>query len=298
MIGLADFFDKQREQQLLWYNVTLLSDENKAKIVDELLLGLYEEVGELARACRQKPHIVRQERGGHGNSHEEIVDVLKYILAIADILGMTPEDIQARFIAKTMAVEQKVTQYRVDLEGRRAFVTDLDSCVADLTPFMIATGGMYGAANVGTLGTEARKAAWYAEGGFLTLPIMDGARKCILEAKDNGCLIAIITARPVWEHARIRADTIQWLKDMDIPVDIVLFNKDKWDALHQSVLPAQIIGFVEDRVKHIDELVSHHVKPVFLMDQPWNQEVSHPYVTRVTQWEQVAEAMRHINWGR
>lgn len=299
MDNLERLFQIQREQQGLWHDADKLTDSERAAQFDELLLGLHEEVGELARECRRRPHVVRQERGHKGNAAEEAVDVLKYLLAICQLLDVTPQQLVNRFEAKSLAVRQKVMQYRVELEGRRVFVTDLDGCVADLSPFMAATGGQYGGEHVGKLSTEDLKAAWYEGGGFLTLPLIEGALNCIREARAQGCLIAIITARPVWEHARTRPDTVAWLHDYGVPYDILLFNKDKWDALYQSVLPAKVVAFVEDRSKHVDELVSHHVKPVFLVDQPWNQEVAeHPDVTRVHGWDEIQAALAASGWGR
>lgn len=299
MTTLADLFNIQARQQALWYDRDLLTDAERAAYMDELLLGLNEEATELARELRRKPHVVRQERGHTGNAAEEVVDVLKYTLAIAHLAGMTPERLVQRFHAKTMDVEQKFKQYRVELEGRRVFVTDLDSCVADLTKFFEATGGQYGHATAGTLSTEERKAEWYAQGGFKTLDPIEGAKDVLMMAQNAGCLIAVVTARPVWEHARVRPDTVQWLRDQGIPCDILLFNKDKWDAVHQSILPAKVVAFVEDRDKHVMELVGHNVKPVLLMDQPWNQDVAeYADVTRVWSWKQIHHAMLQTDWGR
>lgn len=296
---LAHLLATQADQQGLWYNRDLLTDAERAAALDELLLGLHEETTELARVLRRKPHVGGAERLHRGNAIEEGVDVLKYLLAIAHLEGWTADQISERFAAKTVEVEQKYKQRQVALAGQRVFVSDLDSCVADLAPFFSATGGQYGGDKVGTLDTEARKAAWYAGGGFLTLPPIHGARETLRAAKEAGCLVAIVTARPVWEHARVRADTIAWLREQDIPCDLLLFNKDKWDAVYQSILPAQVVGFVEDRDKHIMELVGHKVQPVFLFDQPWNQDTpAHPTVHRVWSWHHVRLAMDWTDWGR
>lgn len=296
---LADLIAAQAQQQALWYERDLLTDAERRAMMDELLLGLNEEATELARELRRKPHVVRQERGQKGNAVMEMVDVLKYLLAIAHLNGTSPDELVRAFHAKTIEVEQKFHQYRVELEGRRVLVTDLDSCVADLANFFSATGGQYGNATAGTLSTEERKAQWYADGGFLTLGVIDGARECLKEAHAQGCLVAVVTARPVWEHARIRADTVQWLYANDIPYDILLANKDKWDAVHQSILPARVVAFVEDRDKHAGELLDHNVRPVLLYDQPWNQSMpAREGMHRVHSWRAIADFMRALSWGR
>lgn len=297
--SLSKLLAIQAGQQRLWCDRELLTDAERAAQIDELLHGLYEETGELARGLRRKPHIIRPEKAiSAHNAVEEMVDILKYLLAIADMLEVDAATLVNRFMAKTRSVEQKVRQRRLDLEGHRVFVTDLDMCVADLQTFFDATGGMYGSPEAGSLEAEERKARWYASGGFLRLGILPGAREGLLAARDAGCLIAIITARPLWEHGRIRPDTVQWLSDMGIPYDILLFNKDKYDALYQSVFPGRVVAFVEDRDKHALELVEHHVRPVYLMDAPWNRSMArHPDITRVSGWQEIVADMERVNWG-
>lgn len=290
----------QRLQQGLWYDKDLLTDKERAAWLDELLLGLHEEVAELARITRRKPHVVRAERADSGNRVEELIDALKYLLAIADLLGIDAETLSDRYVAKSQAVAQKVEQYRLELAGQRVFVTDLDECVADLSVFFSETGGMYGTPTAGLLETEAKKDAWYNGGGFLRLGLIPDAVEALREAKANGCLVAIITARPVWEHYRVRTDTVAWLKEHDVPCDILLFNKDKWDAVHQSVYPATVVGALDDRDKHAIELAAHHVPNVMLMDRPWNATMDNDKynIKRVSGWGDVLSEMRRTNWGK
>ena len=98
----------------------------------------------------------------------------------------------------------------------------------------------------------------------------------------------------------MRTDTVAWLEANGIPCDILLFNKDKWDAVYQSVYPATVVAAVDDRDKHAIELAKHHVPNVLLMDRPWNTEFnSAAYgVHRVTSWDDILTRMRDIDWGR
>lgn len=298
--NLADALKIQSKQQRLWHpDPKRMTDDQRREVMDELLLGLNEEVAELARETRSKPHVARAP-SPRSNRLEEWTDCLKYLLAIADLEGFDSAMLAMHFLSKTAAVEQRAKQKELDLSGQRVFVTDLDACVADLTPFLDATGGMYGAPTAGTPETEVLKAKWYDTGGFLGLPVIRGAKEALLEAKSQGCLVAIITARPVWEHFRVRADTVDWLNRNGIPHDILLFNKDKWDALHQSVYPAHIVAFVEDRIKHVMELHAHRVEPIYLMDAPWNEDFNPPAnIRRAFEWSEVTYWVKHeTDWGR
>lgn len=297
---LEQLFALQASQQKLWYSKDKLDDDERLRALDELIQGLYEETAELARVTRTKPHIVRPERDDSGNQVEEAVDVAKYLFAICDLLGISATEFGDRFEAKTNAVRQKVKQYRIELAGKRVFVTDLDECLADLTPFFEATGGQYGTPTAGLLATERLKDTWYNGGGFTTLPLIDGAKEALAEAQAEGCLIAILTARPVWEHYRVRTDTVAWLEANGVPCDILCFGKDKWDLVYQHVMPATVVGFVEDRDKHIIELGKHHVPNIMMPDRPWNADFNPALygANRVADWGEITQRMRDINWGK
>ena len=82
----------------------------------------------------------------------------------------------------------------------------------------------------------------------------------------------------------MRGDTVKWLEQNGVPHDILLFDKDKYDALVKHVFPAKVATFIEDRDKHAIELAAHGV-PVTLINKSYNQTLSdHECITRVDDW--------------
>ena len=288
MYDLRQIMESQRAQQAHWYEKRTMTPQEKEDWTDQLLLGLYEEAGELARAVRTRTHVV-PEREMAGNVCEEVVDVFKYLLAVADLHDISPQDIADRFVSKTAAVEQQFQQRELDLKGRKVLVTDLDGCVADIEPF-VEHFGTYGTAQ-GGVELEHAKGRWYEAGEFLNLPPIPGAIDVLKEARAAGYLIAVITARPVWEHRRVRPDTVAWLEKHEVPHDIVVFDKDKYDALVKHVLPATVVTFIEDRDKHAIELAAHGI-PVTLINKRYNQTLAaHEHIRRVDGWDDIRQQL-------
>jgi len=294
---MKKLLEAQARQQRLWYDVSSLTPEQRSEWTDELLLGLYEEVGELARQIRTRAH-VKPERVPGGNVLAETVDVLKYLLALSDLRGISAEELERAFMEKTEAVTARYRQRHLELtEQTCVLVTDLDGCVADALPFVERFGAYHNEKGSG-LEREQAVSEWYESGGFLDLEVVAGARETLAEARSNGCLIAIVTARPQWAHRRVYLDTVGWLRKHGIEYDILVFEKDKHDALIRHVLPARVIGFVEDRDKHAIELAAHNI-PVLLMDYPWNRNTvpaPHPFIRRVAGWTEIREHLASKEW--
>lgn len=289
---VPSLYDVQANQQACDFNIVpdSLTDDQRAELVNELLMGLYEEATELSRSIRIKPHI-EQERPTQGNTLDGIVDVLKMAYSIAHATRISEQELYDAFVAKTAIVATRRHQFLNRANDTTVFVTDLDGCVADLSAFVAEVqGGIYGEV-AGSVEIERRKAAWYEAGGFNHVAAIEGASNALHAIRAAGHRIAIITARPVWVHRRVAWDTQSWLKANNIPYDILAFGKDKYDELVRHVFPARVVGFVEDRDKHAMELAAQQV-PVLLMAAPWNRAMPESeHVKRVGGWNDVLQVL-------
>ena len=88
-MNIKEMLDLQRQQQSFWYDVKQLSDSQRSEWMDELLLGLYEEVGELAQAIR---------KGNHEERVHEFGDVLAWTFSLANQVGVDIEKAIQRYI--------------------------------------------------------------------------------------------------------------------------------------------------------------------------------------------------------
>lgn len=258
----------------------------KSRLCRDLVLGLYEEVAELATsATRFKAHILNAAPVEKVNVQDAVADVLKYTIAIAQLHGITAEEMAEAFMQKSDVVEHKAQGERFQLEENTpVIVVDLDGCLADLGSFDEAV-----AAEDGVEAQERLKADFRRSGGYRDLPPIPGAQEGMARLKEAGNKLIILTARPYQQYNRIYADTMEWLVQNGMEHDLLLFGRDKAEMICEYVYPAIPRYFVEDRAKHAMEVAELGVR-VLLMATPANSTLSpNPLVTRVQTWQELTD---------
>jgi NTP pyrophosphatase (non-canonical NTP hydrolase) len=287
----------QADQQLsLGQDPSSMPEVAAAQVAKNMALGLYEEVSELVRVTSHyKAHILKRHIVDTANVLEESVDVLKYLLSINQLFGITPDQFLEAFIGKTKVVEDKANGERMALErDTRMVVSDLDGCIADLSAWQSsladAAKGIEGDdKSIAVL--EALKNDFYRGGGFRDVPAIKGAVEGIQAIRAAGYKLVIVTARPYWQYKRVYGDTLHWLRKHGIEYDLILFNKDKAEAIYEYLLPAWPRWFIEDRSKHALELAAIGVN-VLLLNYIRNQDIKEQHkIRRVTDWKEIVDVI-------
>jgi len=299
----SEMWERQKKQQEHFnLDPKAMSPIVKAGVAKDLTLGLLEEAGELSRAvARFKAHLLKDRPVDKINVCEASVDVLKYLIAIAQLYGVSSEEMFNTFMRKSDVVDDKARCERVELERHtKLIVSDLDGCIADLSSWQDEMDRQRGNApmNDATLAMlEKLKEEFYRCGGFLNLPPIPGAIEATKKIREAGYKLAIITARPDWQYKRVYADTIQWLQKHDIQYDLILFQKDKAEAVVDHIFPARPLCFVEDRSKHAIEVASIGVQVLFLTSGK-SELAPHPLIQRVQGWGEIVEYINATQDGR
>ncbi|MCA9470554.1 MAG: hypothetical protein MRJ96_10160 [Nitrospirales bacterium] len=109
------------------------------------------------------------------------------------------------------------------------------------------------------------------------LSLLPGARLALTRLQRR-YKIAIITAR----RPTSRPQTVAWLQRHRIPFEELYLTEEKADVAENIVLA------VDDHPVHALAYCEAGVR-VFLMNQPWNQGVSHPLLTRVSGWDELLQ---------
>jgi len=278
----------QQEQQVFFgLDPNEMTRVAASEAANMLSLGLYEEAAELARAAtRFKAHILRLSDVDKSNVAEEAADVLKYVLSIAQLHGIEAVELHEAFCRKTHVVADRAKGEQLVLShDTKLVIVDLDGCVADLSVLASATRHH-------PLPEQERvKETFRRGGGYADLPLIHGAKEGLALLRELGYKIVIITARPHRQHKRLYGDTLGWLKKHDIAYDLILFRRDKAEALCEHIFPAQPTCFIEDRAKHALEIVDMDV-PVLLLDNDGNRTVDHELITRVADWTEIIDAVK------
>lgn len=274
---IRSWFARQERQQLNWH-----SGAARREVLNDLLLGLAKETGEMQQRLHNGPHQLRAKPIDLPTVAHDAIDILKYVLAIAATAGVDPILLTDTFWAVTEAVDDRWRREQADLGGERVLVVDIDGCLADFdTGFNEWARGRHPEDwPVGQM-LEAAKQEFYASGGFARLGALPGAAAAMHTAKKLGMKIAIITARPKRRHANVETDTVGWLRRHDIPYDLLVFDRDKAEAICEHILPATVVAAIEDRTKHAVEIAALDI-PVILFN---DEELADPRITSVDNWD-------------
>jgi NTP pyrophosphatase (non-canonical NTP hydrolase) len=290
---------QQKQQEAFNLDPRAMAEVDRARVAKDLALGLYEEVGELvADVARYKAHILRLRPVETINVADEAADVLKYLISIAQLYGVTDVELFEAFMRKSDVVDDRANGERLTLERKTQLVIiDLDNVVADLSGWSAKLGEARGGApmNDRTVNLlESLKTDFYRDGGFRDIPAIAGAPEGTRLLREAGYKIVIITARPYWQYKRIYADTLHWLQKHDVAYDLILYNKDKAEAIYEHIFPARPVCFIEDRDKHALEVAGIGV-PVLLLDWPHNHHLSDSsLITRVYGWGDIVRQLTDV----
>ena len=115
---------------------------------------------------------------------------------------------------------------------------------------------------------------------LLSLRVVRGARSA-LKAIQSSFRVIIATDRP----PETKEATMKWLRLRNIPIEDVIFVKDK-----EELLPMHIGWLVDDKWENAIKLANKGVR-VILFDRPWNHKVSHKLIHRAQCWIGVVGAL-------
>lgn len=119
---------------------------------------------------------------------------------------------------------------------------------------------------------------------FATMPAIPGASEALWRLSDAGVWIRIITHRLVgnWSHARVVADTVQWLDHQRIPYRDLCFLG------HKPQVEAD--AYVEDAPHNIESLRASG-NTVIVFEQPYNRDLPAP---RAGAWSEVEQIVAEL----
>jgi uncharacterized HAD superfamily protein len=271
-------------------------------------LYLHGEVGEFLRELPSwKVHRGQKDTTIiRSNMLEEWIDIFKYWLCLGQVWGFTPEEFLAEFERKSMVVEQRFKQERLlDLVSPDAKVVgvDIDGVLADYPRSFVEfvnskLGTCYRVEDVrgydvySQLGLSPEigqqlKDEYRQTGQKRYIPLCEGAKDFLQWLKSCGYAVVLLTSRPYEQYKRILPDTMEWLRDNDLPYDAILFAQDKMERLLKVFGTKRIEFFVDDVAKYANDIARLGV-PCYLISRPYNLDATlHPGVCRVASLPEV-----------
>lgn len=178
---------------------------------------------------------------------------------------------------------------------RKNFAVDIDNVLAHAEEevqrlFQEVTGkpwpvGMYGSAGGLDHSQFDRESieiifSRFHEESIPRLPLLPGV-KAALDVLHSQYRIVLITAR----RPHSRPQTLEWLTKYSLPFDVLYHTEDK------TKIPESLSVAIDDHPFHIQAYRDMGIQ-VFVMDQPWNQSVQDPHVTRVSGWDALIQSLQ------
>lgn len=294
MITFKDIWDRQIEQQQkLGINHEIMTDEERHKLLSDLVLGLFEEATELKNELIPKHHQLKSGPIVQSNAIDQCVDLLKYTMSVAIAIGCTPEEFLQSFFEKSNLVDQRWAAELMELkESTKVVITDLDGVVADwfvqIDVFCQAKVKKH-FRDLTQADREWLAVEFYKEGGFRDTPLVPGAAKALELILENGFKLVVITSRPYHKVRRIATDTHHWLVKHGIKPHMVLWSKDKSEAVWDHVHPANIVAFIEDDPKHALDLSEDGIRVLYFQSMISEELSESDNLVSVMNWMEVLD---------
>jgi|LSQX01.1.fsa_nt_gb uncharacterized HAD superfamily protein len=304
---LEEIWKRQKEFNDNFHDPDKTSLKEKQDHTKEISLHLISEVYEVLREMNWKLH--RRESIDEVRTdkiEEELIDVFKYWLTLAQIWGMTPESFVQQFYRKSEVVEQKYKQeFSLKLlEDENVIGVDIDGVLCnypedfvkfmeretgkDLSSFTLKEYNLYSALGeiLGEKTIRELKHKFRISGEKSNLSVVKGAREGLSFLKSKGYTIVLLTARPYKEYPRMFADTMEWLKKNELPYDAILWDEDKLSKITREF--PKINFMIEDHLGNSEKIARKGYK-VFLIDKTYNQGETDKNIKRVSGWREIVE---------
>ena len=216
------------------------------------------------------------------NLIEEYVDVLKYLMGLGQVLGISYEDVIKGYKDKTEVVKQKYHQNKQfkKIEDTQVVVFDIDGVINNFPICFldwIRSKKQIDFETVEELKSsihlqqyEELKTEYRLSGEKRRLPVNQETLSLMRQLKKQGETIILFTNRPVSKYKIIATDTLYWLRTNKIPFEAIYWSDfERKEDIYR--LKFRIKFIVEDSLDNAKNF-NREGHRVFLLDKSYNQD--------------------------
>lgn len=110
----------------------------------------------------------------------------------------------------------------------------------------------------------------------------------------DGYKVILLTARPYQQHREIMKFTLEWLAKHSLPYDDILWDKEKHAKI---ILEVPHLKFMVEDNRYIANMVAKLGYKVYLMDNVYNQGNLLPQVSRIKNFNEILDDLKHFGLG-
>ena len=254
----------------------ITSEETKDRLTQNLALCTHAEISALVNAVNFKHHHSVSQKINRDNILFESVDIIRYIMAIMNVWDIDPLEFIDAFQKKDQYLWMQARMDDKKWEGQPVVIVDIDDVMAEFRSSFAAWLGLeykvkmdveskeyyfITALTENNLNPEEVFENFVLQGGFSTLPLVDGARDFLVELREQGYWIQFLTARPK-DDIRCLLDTHAWIDKHRLPYDRIDFSPEKfrWCAKSEYYDSDSIMFAIDDSPKHANEYSNHGIR--------------------------------------
>lgn len=305
--NLEKLFDIQKNHNDRWQDAERFTTDisYRMSVVKDFVLGIHQQNTYLLETFNWAKHSLERTEDIQ-NTKIQVIDIMKYAMGLFLLVGGNAKEFEEMFVAKSSELDNRWNQNEIKFtKENKVVIFDVDGVIADYSSHY--TDFLESACGLKSVKTDRKSYSFFEKygitrqaeeqfnidfiklGGFVHIPIYDGVIEVMNEIRKKGIKIVLLTARPSWIFKRLISDTYRWIKENDIPHDLLIWDKDKADAIINNVFPAKVICMVEDRDKHALE-VSHIGVNVLLLSKDYNKTVNdNDRIKRIQSYDEILE---------
>jgi uncharacterized HAD superfamily protein len=272
-----------------------LSTKEKIHWAKEFYFHINKELTDLIDCLPHwKMHYPNEELNEHlisSNLYEEFIDSFKYLMGLAQALGIRWEDVEEVFKSKSEVVEQKYKQNKAfeELRNKEVVVFDIDGVINTYPQCFLewvdqkykkkhsTLEGMK--RKIGIEQYEHFKEQYRLSGDKANQPVNNKMVSFMRFLKEKKETIVLYTTRPVNRYKRIYSDTLKWLRKRKIPFDAIYWTDYQKEDFYKLGLKIKYI--VEDTYEN-SLLFSREGHKVYLVDSYYNKGPTNDLIVRIT----------------
>jgi FMN phosphatase YigB (HAD superfamily) len=296
-MSIKDLFLHQKTfNQQIWDPAT----QPLVERLKQLCLGMSEEITEFLKTYQYKAH--RRIRHKHNlqnsaHSHEELIDMFKYWLSLADTANFPIDNLEQMYHDKSRVVQYRYQEEFVKEVDGPCVIVDIDNVLGDYTSAICDWAMTFGPELLGMQGGSQERNEWRQRlmelksdgawinsktvgcsrehwqkvkhdfrtmGGKKTLNPFPDAGPFLRWCKGLGWTVILVTSRPIDQYPNIFTDTVAWLDQCQFPYDLIWWSSDKSERIEESSVKEHVVFAVDDSLKFVEQFCSVGIKTYYL----------------------------------
>ena len=267
-----------------------MTEWRRDRCTQELALCAHAEISSLVSATKYKKHHKNQidQKPDMGRILFESVDIVRYVMAIMNLWNINDVDFENAFKRKDVYLNARKRIEKNEWAGEPVAIIDMDDVIVDFRKGFskwleenyqvnadVESKEYYfiDALREKDLNPEITFLEFVADNGFASLQPVNRAREFLLDLKDQGYWIHILTARPD-DNLYCLYDTYYWLEKNNMHFDDISFSTEKfrWCAQSKYYDSNSIKFAIDDSPKHALDYTKHGMK-CYVPEKSYNEEV-------------------------